>query len=131
MDENKNKVYYKKMIILYLVMCVVLIGLSFLSLLFDEWIMPVCTTICSVFGFLVLLLLIKSHQEITPESGKGSFAIFMVLRFACMGIGLVASFLIVKFTMGEYDKTRYLMAIASSLPYIMCFVPFLVVKQNE
>ena len=131
MNSEKNKKYYKKMIILYVCICALLIGLSFLSFLFSEWIMPVCTSICTVFGFLVLLLLIKSHSDITPESGKGSFMALMALRFICMGVGLVAGFLIVRFTMVEYNKLRYLMALASSLPYIVCFIPFLIIKQEE
>ena len=119
------------MIILYSAICVCLIGLSFLSFLFGEWIMPLCTSICTVFGLVVLLLLIKSHKDITPESGKGSFMVLMVIRFICMGVGLVVSFIIVKVTMVEYNKLRYLMALASSLPYIAAMVPFLIIKQKE
>lgn len=121
----------KKMIILYAVICIILIGLSFLSFLFNEWIMPLCTFICSIFGMIVLLLLIKSRNNITPESGKGSFVIYMVLRFACMLMGLVLSFLLVKFTMGEYNKLRYVMALVSALPFFVTVVPFLVIKQDE
>lgn len=129
--QENNKKYYKKMILLYLVVCVCLTGLSFLSFLFGEWIMPICTAICSVFGFLVLLLLIKSHKDVTPESGKGSFIVLMLIRFACMGIGLVLSFLLVRLTMGEYNKLRYIMGLVSSIPYLVAVIPFALIKQDE
>lgn len=131
MEETNMKMNNKKMYVLYSIICLVLIGLSFLSFLFDEWIMPICTTICSIFGLFVLFLYIKSRDNITPESGRGSFVIYMILRIACMVIGIVAAFLIVKFTMKEVNKMRYLIALISSLPYIMTAVPFLVIKQDE
>ncbi len=124
MELNK-----KKIILTYLLICLGLVLLSFLSLLFKEWVLPLCVLICTVFGFINLLLLIKTHQSITPEGGKGVMVTYMLLRYGCMIVGLVLSCLLVRFTMGEViTKTRYLFVIIGAIPYFVVAIPWMIIK---
>ena len=130
-NELKDNLSPKRIIITYVLICTILFLLSFLSILFNEWVLPLCTLTCSIFGTFVVLLLLKTHQSIVPEGGKGIFVVYMLLRYLCMIIGIVISCLIIKFTMGEnYVKTRYLMVVIAAIPYMVTFVPWLINKNN-
>jgi len=131
-NEQKEKLYYKRVLRNYVIICIVLIACSFVGLFFNEWILPISFTICSLLGVCVTFLLLKTHSDVNSESGKGSFAIYMLLRYACMTIGIVSSCLLVKFTMGEdVNKLRYLLVLASSIPFFATAVTLLLTKQVE
>lgn len=134
-DYNKkelDKKYHKHVLINYCIISCVVIALSFIGLIFfNEWALPVCTAECAIFGLAVMFLLNKSHGEITNESGKGSFAIYLILRYACMIIGIVIACLIVKYTMGsEVNKMRYVIVLIGAIPYFVPTISLLITKQE-
>ena len=128
--ENTNfDKYIKSVMIKYVIFAIFFIGLSFIGLLFNEWILPICVGICSVFGALVTLLLLFGHRDI-ENNVKGSYALFTFLRFICMAIGLVVVCLLIKFTMGEeVVKNRYLIAVVSALPYFIPSIAVILTRQ--
>ncbi len=126
MDEKK---YRKTVMRNYIIICVALVLLSFFSLLFKEWVLPVCMAVCSLFGVVVTFLLLKTHSDAVNESDRGKLTVYMLLRYLCMTIGLVISCFIVKFTMGsEIVKTRYLMVVIAAIPYIATTFAILLTK---
>ena len=126
MDEKK---YRKTVMRNYIIICVALVLLSFFSLLFKEWVLPVCMTVCSLFGIVVTFLLLKTHSDAVNESDRGKLTVYMLLRYLCMTIGLVISCFIVKFTMGsEIVKTRYLIVVIAAIPYIATTFAILLTK---
>ncbi len=129
METNYQEPSKKKLMLCYIIICLILTGLSFLSFLFSEWVLPICTLICSIFGSIVFFLLIKSRDSITPESGKGKFLVFMGARYALMIAGIVISCVIVRLTMNDpIDPKRYLIAVIAAVPYVATVVPWLLIK---
>lgn len=128
MDEEK---YTKNAIRNYIIIVALLIALSFLGFIFNEWILPICVGICSIFGFLEYYLLLKSRFEVSSDGTKGRFTIFMIFRYLCMILGIVASCLLVKFTMGEeVNKLRYIIVIVAAIPYVVTTLALLLTKQE-
>ena len=129
MDEKKYRIAVMRN---YIIICVVLVGLSFFSLLFKEFVLPICMAVCSLFGFVVTFLLLKTHSDAVNESDRGKLTVYMLLRYLCMTIGLLISCLVVRFTMGEeMVKTRYLMVAIGALPYIATTFAILLTKGGE
>lgn len=129
MDEKKYRIAVMRN---YIIICVVLVGLSFFSLLFKEFVLPICMAVCSLFGSVVTFLLLKTHSDAVNESDRGKLTVYMLLRYLCMTIGLLISCLVVRFTMGEeMVKTRYLMVAIGALPYIATTFAILLTKGGE
>lgn len=129
MDEKKYRIAVMRN---YIIICVVLVGLSFFSLLFKEFVLPICMAVCSLFGVVVTFLLLKTHSDAVNESDRGKLTVYMLLRYLCMTIGLLISCLVVRFTMGEeMVKTRYLMVAIGALPYIATTFAILLTKGGE
>lgn len=127
-----KKSYTKRIYINYIIINGALIGLSFLGFIFAEKYLPICVSICSLTGLGCLALLVSSQNNISLQSGKGSFVPFLLLRYLLMIIGLVASALIIRATMGEnIEKTRYLLIIVCALPYFSTSLTLLITKQGD
>lgn len=118
--------YNKRVIKNYILISIIIVALSFVGLFFNEWIVPVTTFICAIFGSGCLALLLKS------DPNKGNFTIYLVLRYVVMAIGLIASGFIVKYTMPEViDKNRYFILIASALPYFIPSIALSITKVKK
>lgn len=130
--SKKNKSYNSRVMTNYIIICLLLIALSCIGLIWNEWTVIVGVSICSILGIILMITLVKSNpnKEEASESDKRKFALFVALRYIIMTIGLVACGFLVKFTMDTpVDKTRYFIIIASALPYFGTSVSLLLTKQ--
>ena len=119
----------KKLILIYLSIAILLIGLSCFGLLFGEWTVIVGTAICSVFGLINLFLLMLGEKSVTEQGVQARFALFMILRYVSMALGLVLACLLIHFTMGEeVNKLRYISVIVCALPYFAPTISLILVK---
>ena len=119
----------KKLILSYLLIALVLICLSCFGLLFNEWTVIAGTAICSVFGFINLILLMLGEKSVTEQGVQARFALYTLLRYVSMALGLVLACLLIHFTMGdEVNKLRYLSVIVCALPYFAPTISLVIVK---
>lgn len=122
----------KKILITYLIITAIIIALSTISLIFKEGILIACVSICGLCGAGVLLLHLSGKNQINPDGGKGMFALFLLLRYFVMIIGLVISALLIKFTMPvEPNKYRYLMVLIAAIPYFLPAICMMIVGDNN
>ena len=118
-----------KIILTYWTIAFVLILLSLIALAFNEWVLPIGMIICSLCGFVNMLLLLLSEKAVKIDGVKATFAAYIVLRYIMMGIGMLASALLIYFTMGDVvNKYRYLMVIITSIPYFVPTMSLVLVK---
>ena len=116
----------KKSIITYSIICAILVGLSTISLAFNEWVVILNMAICSLCGIGNLILLIVSREDITQDGPKVSFALFTLLRYFLMLVGLAISALLVFLTMGEVvNQYRYLTILISAIPFFCMTIALL------
>lgn len=119
----------KKVIRAYLIYAGLLILLSLFGLMFNEWTVIATMSICSLFGFVNTIIMVKSEHDITPKGPGASFAIHSILRYVFMVVGLVISAAIIYFTMGDdINKYRYLIVAISALPYFGTTLAYLFAK---
>lgn len=127
---NSDKKFQLRVIRNYSLICLAFIALSFIGLAFNEWILPITVTICSLLGEVIMLLLLKSN--INTESGKGIFVVYLLIRYALMALGLVAAGFLVKYTMSDpINKKRYFIMIISALPYFATSIALSITKNKE
>lgn len=127
----KNLSYTSKVLLAYILSCLVLIALSCFSFLFNEWITPLCVLVCSICGSLNSYLLIKGSSYISANSKQGMFILFTFIRYLMMLIGLISSALIVYFTMGKtVNDLRYLIVAVAALPYLCTSLSLAVFKDE-
>ena len=102
------------------IICFALVLLSLIGLCFGEYAVILCTAICGMVSVISTFLFLKSGNS-TPEQGLGTkFAVFTLLRYILMIVGLVLSALCVLFTMGEeVNKYRYLMVAIGAVQYLI------------
>ena len=110
---------FKKVIIISSIIYIVIILLSLIGLLFNEYSIVICVSLFSIVSFLNTILLLKS-SNVNPDEGVMKFALYTFLRYFLMVLGLFLSGLIVYFTMGEeINKLRYLIVAAGAIPYLI------------
>lgn len=110
---------FKKVIIISSIIYIVIILLSLIGLLFNEYSIIICVSLCSIVSFLNIFLLLKS-SNVNPDEGAVKFVLFTFIRYLLMILGLFISGLIVYLTMGEeINKTRYLIVAAGAIPYLI------------
>ncbi len=116
----KNASYIKKIVLTNIIVCLFLILLSCIGLIFNEWVLILCVSICSIVSCINQFLLVKSEDLTTPETNGVYFIIFTFARYFLMVIGFVLSAVIVYFTMPDViNKTRYIMVAIAGIPYII------------
>ena len=119
----KNLTYIKKVVLVNALVCIVLVFLSFLGLIFNEWPLILCMAICGIVSTINSFLLVKSGSLTSPEGTSVYFIIFTFVRFLLMIIGFVASALIIYFTMQEtINSYRYLIVSYIITPIILSVV---------
>ena len=91
---------FKKVIIISSIIYIVIILLSLIGLLFNEYSIIICVSLCSIVSFLNIFLLLKS-SNVNPDEGAVKFVLFTFIRYLLMVLGLFISGLIVYLTMGE------------------------------
>ena len=127
----KNITFTKKVVLLNLIICLIITLLSLIGLFFGEWPIIICTLICGLISTINAFLLAKSGNMTTPNGTSLFFLLFTFLRFLLMIIGLVASALIIYFTMGEQINTyRYLIVAIAAIPYIVTPFTLAFIKQD-
>ena len=110
---------FKKVIIISSIIYIVIILLSLIGLLFNEYSIVICVSLCSIVSFLNTILLLKS-SNVNPDEGVMKFALYTFLRYFLMVLGLFLSGLIVYLTKGEeINKLRYLIVAAGAIPYLI------------
>lgn len=110
---------FKKVIIISSIIYIVIILLSLIGLLFNEYSIIICVSLCSIVSFLNIFLLLKS-SNVNPNEGAVKFVLFTFIRYLLMVLGLFISGLIVYLTMGEeINKTRYLIVAVGAIPYLI------------
>lgn len=117
--ENKSQ-KDRKILLMNSIICLILVCLSFLGLLLNEFALIICMLICGFISVLNTFLFLKSGDS-KPEEGLGiKFTIFTLLRYILMVVGLVLSAVVVYLTMGsEVNKYRYFMVALGALPYLV------------
>lgn len=117
--ENKSQ-KDRKILLMNSIICLILVCLSFLGLLLNEFALIICMLICGFISVLNTFLFLKSGDS-KPEEGLGiKFTIFTLLRYVLMVVGLVLSAVVVYLTMGsEVNKYRYFMVALGALPYLV------------
>ena len=110
---------FKKVIIISSIIYIVIILLSLIGLLFNEYSIIICVSLCSIVSFLNTILLLKS-SNVNPDEGAAKFVLFTFIRYLLMVLGLFISGLIVYLTMSEeINKTRYLIVAAGASLYVI------------
>lgn len=116
----------KNTILTYIGISLFLIALSCISLFFNEWVLIPCVAICSLFGLFNTLLLILSEQDVSSNGPKGTLALFPILRYISMTLGIVISALLIYLTMGKtIQSIRYIMVAIAALPYFGTTISYL------
>lgn len=116
---NKLKAHYKT-ILFHIICSLILIGLSCISLIFNEWIVIINMTLACLLSFTNILLFIASKESVTPDGMSLSFGIFTFARFALMFIGIVLSAVFVYLTMPDtVNNLRYFTILLTAIPYFM------------
>lgn len=116
---NKLKAH-SKTLLFHLVASIILIGLSCISLIFNEWIIIVNMGLACLLSFVNILLFIASKESVTPEGMSLSFGIFTFARFAIMFVGIALSAVFVYLSMPEeVNNLRYFTILFTAVPYFM------------
>ena len=118
MNKLKNN---SKTLLFHLIASIILIGLSCLSLIFNEWIIIVNMALACLLSFVNILLFIASKESVTPDGSMSlSFGMFTFARFALMFIGIGLSAVFVYLTMPtEVNDLRYFTILLTAVPYFM------------
>ena len=127
----KNLPYIKKVVLSHALVCSLLVMLSCVGLIFNEWVLIVSMAICGIISTVNSFLLVKSGDLTSPEGTSVYFIIFTFVRFILMIIGFVASALLVHFTMpDDVNKYRYLLVALAGVPYIITPVILSIVRKG-
>lgn len=100
--------------------CLVFTMLSFVGLVFDEWVIIVNMAVCSILSLGNVILFVVSKSMINENGPQLSFAVFTLLRYLLMIIGLIVSAVLIYVTMpAEVVNLRYLYILGTSLPFVV------------
>ena len=100
--------------------CLVFTMLSFVGLVFDEWVIIVNMAVCSILSLGNVILFVVSKSMINENGPQLSFAVFTLLRYLLMIIGLIISAVLIYVTMpAEVVNLRYLYILGTSLPFVV------------
>ena len=100
--------------------CLVFTMLSFVGLVFDEWVIIVNMAVCSFLSLGNVILFVVSKSMINENGPQLSFAVFTLLRYLLMIIGLIVSAVLIYVTMpAEVVNLRYLYILGTSLPFVV------------
>lgn len=103
-----------------LLICLVFTMLSFVGLVFDEWVIIVNMAVCSILSLGNVILFVVSKSMINENGPQLSFAVFTLLRYLLMIIGLIISAVLIYVTMpAEVVNLRYLYILGTSLPFVV------------
>ena len=103
-----------------LLICLVFTMLSFVGLVFDEWVIIVNMAVCSILSLGNVILFVISKSMINENGPQLSFAVFTLLRYLLMIIGLIISAVLIYVTMpAEVVNLRYLYILGTSLPFVV------------
>ena len=103
-----------------LLICLVFTMLSFVGLVFDEWVIIVNMAVCSILSLGNVILFVVSKSMINENGPQLSFAVFTLLRYLLMIIGLIVSAVLIYVTMpAEVVNLRYLYILGTSLPFVV------------
>ena len=103
-----------------LLICLVFTMLSFVGLVFDEWVIIVNMAVCSILSLGNVILFVISKSMINENGPQLSFAVFTLLRYLLMIIGLIVSAVLIYVTMPqEVVNLRYLYILGTSLPFVV------------
>ena len=103
-----------------LLICLVLTMLSFVGWVFDEWVIIVNMAVCSILSLGNVILFVVSKSMINENGPQLSFAVFTLLRYLLMIIGLIVSAVLIYVTMpAEVVNLRYLYILGTSLPFVV------------
>ena len=127
MDNQQQ--YNRRVLKNYIIIACIFILLSLISLFFNEWILIINIFICSIFGYLTLVLLIKGGEKASDENSRGSMAVYTIIRYVLMIIGLLISALLIKLTMIDDNSKRYILVAISAIPYFVPTISLLLTKQ--
>ena len=118
-----------KPIIIQSFMVLVFFILSFISLFFNEWVIILNMAICSLLSLGNVVLFIISKKIINENRHQLSFALFTLLRYLLMIVGLAFSAVMIMITMpSEVDNLRYLFILITSLPFVATVFSLMVDK---
>ena len=116
---NKLKAH-SKTLLFHIISSIIFIGLSCISLIFNEWIIIVNMALACLLSFANILLFIASKESVTPDGMSLSFGIFTFARFALMFIGIALSAVFIYLTMpSELNNFRYFTILLTAIPYFM------------
>ena len=100
--------------------CLVFTMLSFIGLVFGEWVIIVNMAVCSILSLGNVILFVVSKSMINENGPQLSFAVFTLLRYLLMIIGLIVSAVLIYVTMpAEVVNLRYLYILGTSLPFVV------------
>lgn len=103
-----------------LLICLVFTMLSFVGLVFDEWVIIVNMAVCSILSLGNVIFFVVSKSMINENGPQLSFAVFTLLRYLLMIIGLIISAVLIYVTMPqEVVNLRYLYILGTSLPFVV------------
>ena len=93
---------------------------SLICLVFDEWVIIVNMAVCSILSLGNVILFVVSKSMINENGPQLSFAVFTLLRYLLMIIGLIVSAVLIYVTMpAEVVNLRYLYILGTSLPFVV------------
>ena len=124
-----NKIFGSNLraILSYSTINVFLILLGLIGLPFQVWEISAVLSICFPFGIFVLLIMFSNISSKINENqiSAGKAILFSVLRFVCMSLGLILSFILIYFTQSDLEnKFRYLYVLLAGIPLFLTIMTF-------
>lgn len=135
MKSIKKLSFIKRLALIYLLICFVLLGLSFLGLVWGDWEIIFCFGIGTIFGLLNIVLMVKGIDVLSPDAKSSKMWIVYIsylTRFILVAAGLTISTVVIWKTMPDPAvKLRYLNLLGTGIPYFISALATILVNPEE